>query len=188
MKNVLGKCVYALLGLSMWVISYGADAKDSATSVEAVSRKQFQWNEHTRLSWEDFKGPVTTVQEESAAATCCSIGFRTNLAANGKPEVIVYNTFYTDKSWVKEDARIQSILDHEQGHFDLCEIYTRKLRERMALVDLMAPGAKQSMMSIYAEISKEYEDRQQAYELETTHGTILAEQRRWQEAIAKELM
>ncbi len=149
---------------------------------------EFQWNEHSKLSWEDFRGGISTMDDEAAAATHCGIGFKTNTRTSGdKPEIIVYNTFYVNKSWVRADAKLPEILLHEQGHFDLCEIYTRKLRERMKKFDFNARDIKLALMSIYNEVSNEYEKRQQAYERETIHGTNLSEQKRWVEMIAREL-
>lgn len=189
MNCVQRVCVFAMIGFSTVFSSITTIAREDIATNGALTVKQFQWKDHARLSWEDFKGPVSTSHDESAAATCCSIGFKTTAPVDGgKPGLVVYNTFYVNKSWVREDAHLQSILDHEQGHFDLCEIYTRKLRERMSTLDLSSPGIKQQMMDIYAQVSNEYEARQQAYELETTHGTNFAEQRKWQQAIASELM
>lgn len=183
MNNVRMVCAYAIAGL---LLAFSAAAKDNV-GIKSVST-QFQWHEHDKLSWDDFKGPVTASNDESAAATCCAIGFKTTAPVNGgKPGLEVYNTFYVTKSWVRPDAQMQSILDHEQGHFDLCELYTRMLRQRMAGVDLAKPGVKQELMQVYADVSKEYESRQQAYEQETAHGTIITEQKRWQANIAAEL-
>ena len=149
---------------------------------------QFQWNQHNKLSWDDFRGTSKDAAEESAAATHCGIGFRLNTNKQGdKTEIIVYNTFYANKSWVKPDGKISSVLDHEQGHFDLCEIYTRKLRDRMNNVYTQVPDIMKTLMSVYSEISNEYESRQQAYEQETTHGTNISEQRKWKDMMAKEL-
>lgn len=154
---------------------------------EQHARNSFSWMEHRTLSWNDFKGNVDTQSNESAAATCCSIGFRVENNAAGHPEVSVYNNFYIDRSWVKDDARIESILAHEQGHFDLCELYTRKLRSSLNTIDLNSPDVKQELMKIYAAVSDEYEARQQAYEQETAHGTVIPEQKKWQNMISSEL-
>lgn len=149
---------------------------------------EFQWAEHQKLSWEDFQGPVRASDEESAAATHCGMGFRINgITQAGKPDVTVYNTFYTRKSWVRHDAKITSILEHEQGHFDLCEIFTRKLRTRVSDISLNTPDMKESLMAIFSEVNNEYEICQQAYEDETIHGTKIHEQKRWMEKISKEL-
>lgn len=169
----------------------GAAATNSGTTVSASSSAvtEFQWKDHNKLSWEDFRGPVNAQTDEAAAATHCSIGFKTNMNnASGKPEVIVYNKFYINKSWVRSDAKIPDILRHEQGHFDLCELYTRKLKQRMDEFNFSASvNLKQDLYNIYNEISLEYEKRQQAYEQETSHGTNLSVQRNWTNAIAGEL-
>ena len=106
----------------------------------------------------------------------------------------MYNLFYTAQSWVKPDAKLPGILEHEQGHFDLCEIYTRKLRERLSKFDLPTSRPalneadfKLALINIYNEVSGEYEARQDAYEQETLHGTNISAQKRWQEMIACEL-
>ena len=189
--SCVGKgCAYALFGIFVCFSSFTATGRDNVSPANNDNSKdKFQWMDHTKLSWDDFKGEVNATHDESAAATCCSIGFKTNTPSpGGKQEIIVYNTFYVNKSWVRTDARIASILDHEQGHFDLCEIYTRKLRDRMQDIDPSAPGMKPVLMQIYTEVSKEYEARQQAYEDETIHGTDFAMQKKWQQIIASELV
>jgi len=181
------------------VAAFGKDGKEgksldavntsssSSTSVTTLPSSEFQWAEHSKLSWDDFRGTVNAVSEESAAATHCGIGFKTNATGGNKPGILVYNTFYVNKSWVRPDAKIPGILDHEQGHFDLCEIYTRKLRDRMNQFDFSAPDIKHALLSIYSDVNNEYERRQQAYEQETIHGTNIPQQKKWQEAISREL-
>ena len=173
-------------------------AKGSGSSITTISStsaattsvsSEFQWKDHSHLSWEDFRGPVHAESEESAAATNCSIGFKTIMPAVGStPEIVVYNKFYINRSWVRSDAKVSTILTHEQGHFDLCEVYTRELKRRMDAFRFEgATNVRQSLYNIYEAVSREYEARQQAYEQETAHGTILGEQARWVKAIALEL-
>lgn len=170
--------------LACW-LSFNVKADERGA--EEKNNKRFSWNEHRKLSWDDFKGAAENADYESAAATCCSIGFRIINTKDGFPRLSVYNTFYVDKSWVKEDAHIESILAHEQGHFDLCELYTRKLRMRFATVDITIANEKVELMKIYSELNDEYEACQQAYERETAHGTRIADQKRWQEVITNGL-
>jgi hypothetical protein len=191
--------VYAIfLGFFICTQSFvasGKDAKESGKAVNSASpvaannaSVEFQWNEHNKLSWEDFRGDVRAETERSAAATHCGIGFKTKTEGpDKKPKVVVYNTFYTSKSWVRPDAKMPEILEHEQGHFDLCEIYTRKLRARMDLFDFGVTDIRTALMNIYDEVSREYERRQQAYEQETVHGTNITAQKHWREMIALEL-
>lgn len=159
-----------------------------ARMTSPVSGTEFQWADHKTLSWDDFKGPVRASDEESAAATHCGMGFRINgVSPAGKPDVTVYNTFYVKKSWVRSDARIESILFHEQGHFDLCELFTRKLKARIETLPANVPDVKEALLAIFSEVNNEYEMSQQAYEDETIHGTNFAAQSRWMEKIGREL-
>jgi len=165
-----------------------ANNSNNNHTMAAVSGAEFQWAEHNTLSWSDFRGAVNAVTEESAAATHCGIGFRTVcVTPDSKPSVIVYNTFYVNKSWVRADAMIPEILEHEQGHFDLCEIYTRKLRQRMQGIDMNTADLRAILERTYFDLKNEYESRQQAYEDETTHGTNFAQQSRWRDNISREL-
>ena len=157
-------------------------------AVNTASVPGFQWSEEHKLSWDDFNGPVKAETGEAAAATHCGIGFKTARSDDAKKlEIIVYNTFYVNKSWVRPDAKIASILDHEQGHFDLCELYTRMLRKRMNEVNITSGDMRPVLEHIYFDVKNEYENRQQAYEQETIHGTDIPKQKRWQKIIAMEL-
>lgn len=150
----------------------------------------FSWTPERRLNWNDFKGPVQGYSSDNvAAATFCSIGFETNTlsSTNNKLKVNVFNTFYTTRSWGREGEKDDRLLAHEQGHFDLCELYTRKLRERMSGVNVNVNTLSSTLKGIYNQLQKEYQDRQELYEEQTDHGLITAEQMRWQNAIAQEL-
>jgi hypothetical protein len=179
---------HAIAGVSAGNRDNRSTGSATATSASNTSEAtEFQWNEHSKLSWDDFRGPVMPESDETAAATHCGMGFKTVTGANGKPEIVVYNKFYVNKSWVRSDAKIDEILTHEQGHFDLCEIYTRKLRQRLSNFNLDIKDAKEALYAIYTDVSAEYESRQQAYEDETTHGIDLPQQKKWTNNIAREL-
>ena len=207
MNSVQRTGVYAFyLSLSVFTSSCALYAKESKDGISAnstttvatnnsnnratanVLATEFQWADHNVLSWEDFRGSVNAASNESAAATHCGIGFKTSRPADGgKPRIIVYNTFYVNKSWVKADAKIPEILTHEQGHFDLCELYTRKLRQQMEAVNMDMPDLRSVLEHLYFDVKNEYESRQQAYEDETIHGTNFAQQSKWHDIISKEL-
>lgn len=147
----------------------------------------FSWSPERKLNWDDFKGPTQLQDEHSAAATHCGISIRYRLSNDKKRTLEVTNTFYTTKSWVKPDGKIPSVLVHEQGHFDLCEVYTRKLRTELAAVNIDDAGARVAVSEIYGRIMSEYENSQQAYESETVHGTNLDIQQKWTSQLSTSL-
>lgn len=168
-------------------------SKESSTAARTAASTtiptSFEWKEHRKLSWDDFRGPCGKPTDETVAVTHCGMGFKTSATATAseKPEIIVFNRFYTNKSWVMSDAKLPEILEHEQGHFDLCEIYTRRLKAALDAVDFAKPGAREELYAAYERVNAEYEARQQQYEDETTHGTIDREQKRWTANITREL-
>lgn len=151
--------------------------------------REISWNKTRRLNWNDFRGPIPAdANDMTAAATYCGIGFETNVVSNNaKPKIFVYNTFYPTQSWVRPDERNESVLIHEQGHFDLCELYTRKLRQKLETANLNAHNMKSTLQRIYDEVNNEYEHRQDAYEDETQHGVDDAQEQKWTAMISKEL-
>ena len=164
----------------------GAVVVASASAPPAIAA-DFQWSDHRQLSWDDFRGPVSAVTDASAAATNCGLGFRTQTDTSGNLSVVVYNKFYASKSWVKPDAHIASILVHEQGHFDLCELYTRKLRQQMALVDMGSDDLEKQLIETYNAVNAEHEAAQQRYEAETIHGTNEVSQAHWTNYLTTQL-
>jgi predicted secreted Zn-dependent protease len=88
---------------------------------------------------------------------------------------------------VRPEERNDNILAHEQGHFDLCELYTRKLRERMSNVQVNVKTLKPVLSSIYDQVQQEYRQRQEEYENDTEHGVNLLQQKKWQQMLEREL-
>jgi hypothetical protein len=153
--------------------------------------REIKWNKERKLTWNDFRGPVQhQMGDMVAAATYCGFGFETNQISNDnqKLKILVYNSFYTDKSWGHKTDQTSEVLEHEQCHFDICEVYTRRLRQRMnSISNVTVHNLQPTLNNIYEQIKKEYSDRQERYEDETEHGLIADAQKHWENEIAKEL-
>ncbi len=152
--------------------------------------KELAWSKDRKLTWDDFRGPIPADADHiTAAATYCGIGFETNSVSSRSDNlrVRVYNTFYTNHSWGRPEEMNDNVLAHEQGHYDLCELYTRKQRQRLATVKVDAANLKPVLRTVYGKVQEEYKARQAAYEDDTQHGVDLAQQKRWQKIIEREL-
>ncbi len=96
--------------------------------------KEIEWTANRKLTWEDFKGnPKTFTNSNTAAETYCGFGFQTNRVTMFKnAKIFTLNSFNTNLSWIRPDQKNSAdLLEHEQGHFDLCEVYTRQLRKKL---------------------------------------------------------
>lgn len=166
-----------------------ADAHSPVPNKGTIQRAEFSWTSSHRLTWEDFRGSIPSGRGSVAAETSCGIGFETNVISHGVPAHFrVYNTFSMQRSWVRPDAMTREVLEHEQGHFDLCELYTRKLRARFNAAEGITPeNLKRITHSVWAEVHGEYAEQQEQYEEETAHGLNRDRQIAWTERLEKEL-
>ena len=156
--------------------------------VSAVER-HIPWKAGRLLVWDDFKGAVPSNAPDSVVAvTNSGIGIQTNtVTTNSAVKVYVYNSFETSLSWVRPGEQKHAVLVHEQGHFDLCELYTRKMRQRFAAANITFKNLQDVNRDIYNSTMKEYIQRQSDYEDATQHGMIETVQQEWTGTIAKEL-
>lgn len=138
------------------------------------------WSPNRKLTWADFKGeaPVT----DRAAATTAS-GITYQFATTGTRDKMdidytVTTFFYPYKSWYQSHLCDSLILSHEQLHFDISELYARKMRVRMATATFTG-NVKAEVKAIYREILEELEAFQDLYDQETNFSRNREQQLLW---------
>lgn len=180
-----------LVCVACFLVSTNSFAGKKRAISASESPSTMSWSRDKKLTWDDFRGSIPQDADDvTAAATYCGIGFETNTFNSAHPEelkVTVYNTFYLNDSWARPEERNQNVLAHEQGHFDLCELYTRKLRQRMSQLHLNLNTLKSTLANIYEELQEEYRREQEVYENETRHGLNLMQQKNWQTYLERAL-
>jgi len=147
------------------------------------------WSASRKLKVADFKGkPDDTYASNVVALTQCGFGVETNkVTMFQSPRYFVFCRFFCHDSWMKLSGRDDpKVLQHEQTHFDLDEVYARKLLQALLLARLNA-GSLDRVNDIYGKIYDAYIIRQKQYDLETHHGTDDSEQEHWNKLIASEL-
>ena len=95
------------------------------------------WENHEKLSWHDYKGHTDHNHPHIAAITASSIIRFTG--CNDKGELIykITASFEKNQSWVRQESRTPRVLSHEQLHFDITELYARKLRKELRDITFM---------------------------------------------------
>jgi hypothetical protein len=143
-----------------------------------------EWNEYFDLSWEDFQGLPTTESVGDAGTT---------VEIKARPYYIKDQLYYEvnayfnrRKSWSR--GKSDALLSHEQLHFDIAELYARKIRKQ--IIDMRTKGVK-DIKIFNAAIRKLLEqsnevDRQ--YDLETLHGVLNKKQAVWEQRVKEQLM
>ena len=79
------------------------------------------------------------------------------------------------------------ILSHEQGHFDIAEIFARKLNKKMSEYRFDKKTYQKDLNKIYHDILDEKEKMQNDYDKETNHSINKEKQAEWLKKIAKML-
>ena len=178
--------------------------------------RRIVWDANRKLTWDDFQGEVPKDAPEGIDAQS-SVGvfsnwqtsFKcTNAGKSGKRKCTVTITapsaearFNPNTSWVRPNARTDDLLQHEQGHFDIAEVFARKKREQMskfvgqsesAVADTDAEAKKaaeekiaKKFMEVCEAITKEEDAMHHAYDTQTNHGKNKEQQEKWNEKIKK---
>jgi hypothetical protein len=153
------------------------------------STQSVTWAQHPKLSWDDFKGHPSKLGREPSAIT--DTGFRTQLVCRDRIlEADSVAEFYPGSSWVKPNRKLASLLKHEQGHFDITEIYARKMSKaiREAKIECADEAkADAAGKKILSGLDKEWEKAEKAYDVETKDGTDAVRQTAASQRIATEL-
>lgn len=150
---------------------------------------EIEWTSKRKLTWDDFKGiPDNENYPNALAVTNSAIGFEPssfNPFKDGK--LFVRNMFYNNGSWVLEKGKTDYVLRHEQIHFDITEIYTRKLRKTLIDANVNTNNSSRAY-AIFDSIKKEWENHQEKYDYETQNGDKEETQKQWEAYVELELI
>ncbi len=94
----------------------------------------------------------------------------------------IYSVFYKNGSWINDT----SLLEHEQLHFDISELYARKMRMALHLAS-NNPSMLKKSNKMLDEIYGQYEDCHARYDRETNFGAFPNMQFVWQRQISRQL-
>lgn len=145
------------------------------------------WGERP-LTWQDFKGKPAA-DDGFHASTNSGISYSWSARIVGEEIHLVYTveaSFYPQNSWVREKA--ESLLAHEQLHFDISELHARFLRKRLA--EFQPQGQKdlkRAFRGIYEKTEAARRQMQEQYDLETRHGSSAKAQKSWEQKVVSAL-
>jgi len=164
-----------LTGISFFILSFNESSEDDSIF----------WMPNKVLSWSDFQG-IPNYRSGYGAITSSGIGYDCHFKGSFLT-IEVRSKFFKRESWVKVNGKDQEGLKHEQGHFDIAEIYARKLRKTLQETTFTRTNIKYKLNDIYKQNSKAWGDEENLYDKETDHHRNRSNQYRWNERIAIEL-
>lgn len=149
---------------------------------------KMQWNEDRQLTWNDFKG-VPDMGDSYVASTNSGISFSFSYKVKDGTMTMDYEVlcnFYPEQSWYKSDLVTPYILKHEQTHFDISELYARKLRKAMEETSF-SNNPKEEVNTLYQNIEAARRKLQTKFDFETDHSKNEPVEIQWRRFVAKEL-
>lgn len=168
--------IAALLFLSVFLFSFTTDPASDSKNV-------IVWNEYRPLTWEDFQGKRT----EDAAGDAGTV-----VQIKAKPYMVkdqvkydVAALFVKNKSW--SDAKTKELLAHEQLHFDIAELYARKIRKVIAELSKAGEEDVKNYNLAIQKLLHESNEIDIQYDLETLHGAMQNKQAEWTKNVKAEL-
>jgi FtsZ-binding cell division protein ZapB len=154
-----------------------------------TEKSVIEWQDDRKLTWKDFIGkPKLNSRAVAETASGISFGFSVKTTNSNidsfSTEVNTY--FYPEDSWYNVNKADAYILRHEQLHFDITELYARKLRKEISELKV-SNQVRTALKAIYKNNETELAKKQNRYDLETNHSKNIENQKKWQEYVKAEL-
>lgn len=140
-----------------------------------------------RLKWKDFQGPEEEGFESFDAVSY--VGFRLGYKGTARQDslrIVVEAFFNPKRSWHDGDTTAY-LLQHEQVHFDITELYTRKLKQKLKGATLTYKTYQQTIKDLEKAVRAEMNTADSIYDAATDNSLNKTEQAKWNTNIAKDL-
>lgn len=137
------------------------------------------------IVWSDFQGNADKNSLDEAHLSY-------SLEMNGRyktKDSLYYNVtaiFNKSESWTKNNSNY--ILEHERLHFDISELYARKIRKKLTESYFTESTLLKEVNEIYVNYKNELRTRQKNYDSETNHSINKVQQEIWDKKIQEELL
>jgi len=174
----------------------------SVLATTEIELPRIAWDQAYPITWDLFQGtlPADASHRTEAAAIHMTIRWHASYSVSSTSgttwigqvaSITVTNTMEPTLSWSVPEKSHARVLRHEQLHFDLNEVYRRKLEclllgtstcsktTQQGAVDLLNASLHQTANAVLLKLS----EMQALYDSETDHGNNSTEQTRWESLI-----
>jgi len=147
------------------------------------------WNKDRLLTWEDFKAKPTGKMFEAAKSTF-EIKFKYQGAYKENELVFEFEVnpvFLPEDSWYNHERATNELLNHEQLHFDITELFARKMRKRLRGAAYSQDNYDSEIKALYKKTITELNNYRSVYNSETFFGAKPDKQQIWNDKVATAL-
>lgn len=147
--------------------------------IEKETEELIPWSYERMLSWDDFLcEPVRNTDAVALTSTTLGLSYKYN---RGHLKYDINCSFSKKKSW--GILKTPYILAHEQAHFDIAEIFARKLNRELKRYQPNLSTIRKDIGTIYNKVVEEEKAFQELYDDETSHSRKKRKQEEWLDKI-----
>ncbi len=160
------------------------------STTQHVHGQLILWSAERPLTWSDFQGNKPHKARARLAATTSSFILYRATRRRDSIITVVSAMFNTERSWKWRNDPGPYILRHEQSHFDIAELYARKLRMQIAAYRQQHTGdelSQKQLRHLYRSNNVSLKHYQHLYDRRTKHSRRPEQQERWNTDIARQL-
>jgi superfamily II DNA helicase RecQ len=137
------------------------------------------------IDWSDFSGKPD-LNSIDIAHLSYTLEMDSKYKTKDSLLCIVSAVFNKSESWTKSNSSY--ILEHERLHFDISELYARKIRKKLKERYFIEISLIKDINEIYLTYKNELKIRQRNYDSETNHSIDKVQQEKWDKKIREELL
>jgi len=170
----------------LFTILFCALAARAQGYLNVDTTEYIEWNEQRPLSWSDYRYIPQEGRGNGVYALTTVFHSVRGGIKNGKPNFQVKVLYVRKKSWTTTLGNAE-LLAHEKLHFDLAELYGRKIRKQLASLEQQGEARMKTYKANIERLLNDFKITSKTYDEETLHGKIAEAQQEWEEYVSYEL-
>ncbi len=159
----------------------------SLTATRVHAQNAIPWSPAVKLSWDDFRSAPDPALPFTAY-THTTTKWHFHWDRNGRLSTTVDCYFLEDESWKRPERNLTPyLLQHETGHFNISEVFARKLQEAFdnyTLTHRHSENTQSDLDMIYKSVMEQKKAVQAQYDEQTNHAKNKEAQEAWDAKIA----
>ena len=161
----------------------------STAALIAQESAGIEYSPTGNFNWSMFKGQINPehiarMGSNTGAVTVSSLSYKSEVYGR-TAKVRIAAMFNPWESWTKYPKlnHPDEALNHEKRHFDICEIYARKIRQAVSLSHFNLGNFYGQLDYLFKKLVKDYRAEQARYDRETRHSIDAEQQKKWNDII-----
>ena len=158
-------------------------------SFQVNDEEYIYWSKSNKLKWSYFTSKTSSGNNVKGAYIFTDINCYADFLGNDI-KVFVTARMQRCNSWVVESDKSDYLLNHEQRHFDLAEVYSRRIKKELNDFEDLNIKNDDFEIQFNATVSKlldEFDKIQTQYDQETKHSHNKVKQTEWDKYIDRQL-